>query len=213
MNTETDSITQSKHEVRAALLKKRTAMPMDLKHQKSEDICQQLIAYIEKYYPCKSISEASAPVTIGVYSSLKHEVQLTTFLDYAYSKNFRICFPCMHTEFVDGLPFSMRSVSRETLHRETACFVTSPIKNIAPDDPLLTNFELVKPEVFDVIIVPLVGFDQNKKRLGYGGGNYDRYLERISKSCHIIGVAFDEQYVEHVPCDAHDVSLPIIITA
>ena len=50
-------------------------------------------------------------------------------------------------------------------------------------------------------------------RLGYGGGCYDRYLPTLSPACQIIGIAFDEQRVDHVPTDAHDLPLPHIISA
>ena len=50
-------------------------------------------------------------------------------------------------------------------------------------------------------------------RLGYGGGCYDRYLPTISPACQIIGIAFDEQRVDHVPTDTHDLPLPHIISA
>ena len=48
---------------------------------------------------------------------------------------------------------------------------------------------------------------------GYGGGCYDRYLPMLSPACQIIGIAFDEQRVDHVPTDAHDLPLPHIISA
>ncbi|MFR9006770.1 MAG: 5-formyltetrahydrofolate cyclo-ligase [Collinsella aerofaciens] len=68
-------------------------------------------------------------------------------------------------------------------------------------------------DVLDMIIVPLVAFDQTGARLGYGGGCYDRYLPTLSATCQIIGIAFDEQRVNHVPTNAHDLPLPHIISA
>ena len=42
---------------------------------------------------------------------------------------------------------------------------------------------------------------------------YDRYLPMLSPACQIIGIAFDEQRVDRVPTDAHDLPLPHIISA
>ena len=56
-------------------------------------------------------------------------------------------------------------------------------------------------------------FDRTGARLGYGGGCYDRYLPTLSPACQVIGIAFDEQRVDHVPTDAHDLSLPNIVSA
>ena len=74
-------------------------------------------------------------------------------------------------------------------------------------------FPIVPADVLDMIIVPLVAFDQTGARLGYGGGCYDRYLPTLSATCQIIGIAFDEQRVNHVPTNAHDLPLPHIVSA
>lgn len=62
----------------------------------------------------------------------------------------------------------------------------------------------------DVIIVPLLGFDLNRNRLGYGGGYYDRYLSDYEGLK--IGVAFDIQQLDHIETNKNDVPLDIIIT-
>lgn len=75
------------------------------------------------------------------------------------------------------------------------------------------RFPIVPAEALDMIVVPLVAFDRTGTRLGYGGGCYDRYLPMLSATCQIIGIAFDEQRVGHVPTDAHDLPLPHIVSA
>ena len=67
-----------------------------------------------------------------------------------------------------------------------------------------SRFPIVPADALDMIVVPLVAFDRTGARLGYGGGCYDRYLPTLSTSCHIIGIAFEEQRVDRVPADAHD---------
>ncbi len=66
----------------------------------------------------------------------------------------------------------------------------------------------------DVLIVPLVGFDKNKFRLGYGGGFYDRYISKISKHKKVltIGFAFSFQELKKVPREKHDQKLNFILT-
>ena len=58
----------------------------------------------------------------------------------------------------------------------------------------------VKKVFPDVLIVPLVGFDKKKFRLGYGGGFYDRYIFRVSKFKKIltIGFAFSFQEIKNI---------------
>jgi 5-formyltetrahydrofolate cyclo-ligase len=63
----------------------------------------------------------------------------------------------------------------------------------------------------DVVIVPGVAFDQHKNRLGRGGGYYDRFLKSLPQDTPTIGLAFDFQIVEHLPCDTHDVCVSHLI--
>ena len=66
----------------------------------------------------------------------------------------------------------------------------------------------------DILFVPLVAYDNYKYRLGYGGGYYDRYIEKISKIKKIltIGLAFSSQKVNKLPIDNHDKKLDFILT-
>ena len=66
----------------------------------------------------------------------------------------------------------------------------------------------------DLILVPLVGFDKNKLRLGYGGGYYDRYIEKVGKLKKIktVGLSFSFQEIEKLPVNKFDKKLDFIIT-
>ena len=66
----------------------------------------------------------------------------------------------------------------------------------------------------EVLIIPMVAFDRNGGRLGYGGGFYDRTLEYL-RSRHAtlaIGFAYSEQEFENLPLESTDQKLDIIIT-
>lgn len=69
-----------------------------------------------------------------------------------------------------------------------------------------------EPDVkFDVIIVPMLGFDGKLQRVGYGGGYYDRFLANQSQA-QKIGVCFEAGKVAQIPAETHDVPLDKIIT-
>lgn len=57
----------------------------------------------------------------------------------------------------------------------------------------------------DLVIVPGVGFDVEGKRLGYGKGFYDRFLERLNS--YRLGLAWDFQRVQALPVETHDISM------
>ena len=66
----------------------------------------------------------------------------------------------------------------------------------------------------DVLLVPLVAFNKYKYRLGYGGGYYDRYIQKIKKikKILIIGMAFSFQEVKILPTNKYDKKLDFIFT-
>ena len=76
--------------------------------------------------------------------------------------------------------------------------------------------EPVSSKVFypDILLVPLVAYDSRLNRLGYGGGYYDRYIEKIEKIKKVtkIGLAFSFQRISSIPIDQYDKKLNFIVT-
>ena len=66
----------------------------------------------------------------------------------------------------------------------------------------------------DILLVPLVAYDKNLNRVGYGGGFYDRYIKIIKKYKKVItiGLAYSFQKVNKIPVNKNDIKLDIIIT-
>ena len=68
----------------------------------------------------------------------------------------------------------------------------------------------ISPEELDVILVPMVAFDERLHRLGHGKGYYDRFLK--DTKAFKIGIAYEIQKKEDIPIDEGDVSMDIIVT-
>jgi len=87
-------------------------------------------------------------------------------------------------------------------------------------DPLRINkYGIPEPEIKnivypDILLIPLVAFDKNLNRLGYGGGYYDRLIEKLSKKKKIIkiGLALSIQEIDKVPINVYDQKLDYIVT-
>ncbi len=87
-----------------------------------------------------------------------------------------------------------------------------------PGDPLevdaagcpapLPLAEVLKP---DLILTPLLAFDDFGGRLGQGGGHYDRTFASISQALRI-GLAYSGQRVERLPVEPHDIALHGVLT-
>lgn len=81
--------------------------------------------------------------------------------------------------------------------------------------PIPEPLELTGEERFDVVIVPLAGFDRRGGRIGFGKGWYDRFFDALSiKGIYPvrIGLAFDCQEVPSVPSDPWDQRLDVVVT-
>ena len=67
----------------------------------------------------------------------------------------------------------------------------------------------------DLIIVPGVAFTKDGKRLGHGGGYYDRYIRdyiKQGRKPHIIGIAFNEQICKEIPTNDLDYQMDLVLT-
>ncbi len=88
------------------------------------------------------------------------------------------------------------------------------------NEPLVINkFGIPEPiskkvKYPDILLVPLVAFDKNLNRIGYGGGFYDRYINKIRKRKKVltIGFAYSFQKVKKIPTNNYDIGLDFIIT-
>ena len=75
------------------------------------------------------------------------------------------------------------------------------------------DFQEVMPEAIDMVLVPMLGFDRHKHRLGYGRGYYDRFLSRTRRDCLKVGLCLELCRCEKaLPSTESDVALDWIIT-
>ena len=133
---------------------------------------------------------------IGGYYPVNFEVDDLMLLEKFEKKNFNISLPVVKKNF--QMDFYKWSFS----------------------DPLKVNkYGIPEPEIKsivypDILLVPLVAFDKNLNRLGYGGGYYDRLMKRLSKKKNIIkiGLALSFQKIDKVPINAYDQKLDYIVT-
>lgn len=193
----------SKQELRRELIRRRDAIPAEARRKKSQEICRELWA----------LAENSRARTIAVYAAMGSEAQLDPFIARAYKRGACLTFPAMLPVEQDGQRMQMHAVPFADFKSGVAPFISNPVQPFAPVPPEQERFATVAPPEIDLIVVPLVGFDAQGQRLGYGGGCYDRYLPALSTSCKTVGVAFAEQQVKTVPHDAYDIPLPRIISA
>lgn len=195
-----------KAELRRAVIARRDAIELDVRAAKSAAVCARLVELLE-------CADTAAPRTVAVYAAMGSEVDPAAFAVAADARGWQVAYPCMLST-ADAASCCQRMCMRAVTAGDvdTAPFIAHPTRAFPATDVDSIRFPIVPAETLGMVVVPLVAFDQTGARLGYGGGCYDRYLPTVSASCQIIGIAFDEQRVEHVPTDAHDLPLPNIIS-
>ena len=137
-------------------------------------------------------------ITIGGYYPSNYEVNILKFIEEASKKKFKITLPVIKS----SNKMSYKSwVFKEPLYVNQFGILEpkNSIKEIIPD----------------LIMVPLVAFDNRLNRIGYGKGYYDRSLRKISKikkNAISLGIAYSFQKCQKVPVNKHDFKLDCIFT-
>lgn len=196
-----------KAELRRAVIARRDVIEPDVRAAKSAAVCARLVELLEHVGP-------EAPRTVAVYAAMGSEVNPAAFAVAAAGHGWQVAYPCMLSAAdaaVCGQRMCMRVVAAGDVG--AAPFVAYPTRAFAATDIASDRFPIVPAETLGMVVVPLVAFDRTGARLGYGGGCYDRYLPTVSASCQIVGIAYDEQRVDHIPTDVHDLPLPNIVSA
>lgn len=136
-----------------------------------------------------------APDTIvGGYHALPDEADPALLLERLVELGCHVAFPRVVGK---GLPLEFRQVPDGEVLAPGAFGIHEP----------LDTWPRVIPQV---LLVPLLAFDPQGTRLGYGGGFYDRTLALLNVPA--IGIAYAGQQVPSIPQDAHDRTLALVLT-
>lgn len=145
-----------------------------------------------------AMPEVASAGAVLVYASLPEEVGTATLIAALIAAGRVVAVPrvCGPREM--------------TLHRITSLDELVPGTCEIPEPD--SGSDPLPPETFDVVIVPGVAFDRSCRRIGFGGGYYDALLPRLRRGAFTIGLAFDEQLFDDIPCEDHDLPLDALVT-
>tara|TARA_Y100000991_G_C21851378_1_gene296818 strand:+ start:129 stop:716 length:588 start_codon:yes stop_codon:yes gene_type:complete len=141
--------------------------------------------------------------TASLYYPISNEIEPFQFVKYFEDKNIIMGMPV-----VDIIKKSMlfRKWSPKDKLR------VGPLGNLEPT----CDKDIILPQI---MIVPMLMFDRELSRLGYGGGYYDKsifnlkkYFQKEKKFFITIGLTYSEQEIEKIPYENHDMNLDYIIT-
>ena len=170
-----------KDSIRNQIKNKRNNMSAELVQKLSLKVINNL----------KSVNAVFKNNKFLVYNSFKNEVETNELIKHLESLNKVIAYPIIRNgELLAGKVVGSEFIDGEYGIREPKSY------------DIVNNIE--------VVIVPLVACDENKNRIGFGKGYYDKYLQ--NKSLLKVGLSYDFQVVKTIQSSKFDIPLDIIIT-
>ena len=170
----------NKDEIRRTMREQRRALTPDERTAASEVICAKLAAL-------------NFHSSIAVYLASPQEIDLSPFIRKMLAMGAKVVAPRWNGETYElavlkGL--------------DDAHLCKGPLGILEP-----AAAEIVSPKEVGAWLVPGLAFTRNGKRLGYGGGWYDRLLAEASKDAVKLGIAYAFQVVDDLPSESHDILL------
>lgn len=181
----------SRSELRTTLRQRRRALSADQQVSAGEMLCDILSAR----------TELTDSRHVAIYIANDGEINPEALRDFLWNAGKQCYLPVIGESnnllFIEYLPDTPLVLNRFGI-----------------PEPSLQSARLISPEKLDVVFVPLTGFDEAGRRLGMGGGFYDRTFAftRTAKKPMLIGLAHECQKVESIPVENWDIAMSGIAT-
>lgn len=136
---------------------------------------------------------------VSVYYPIGHEIDPSPIVEGLWSKGITVCLPIIQQ--------GRRELVFAEWRRDSK-LVQASFGTFEPEEQAHT----IAP---DILIIPLLAFDQHGNRMGYGQGHYDETLSglRAQKTVLAVGLAYAEQAVLlALPTEPHDQRLDLVVT-
>ncbi|SFE78310.1 5-formyltetrahydrofolate cyclo-ligase [Nitrosomonas sp. Nm166] len=180
-----DNLLEWKKHQRKQLITAREALPADVHQQWSEAISGLLKQGLSKLQK----------MTIGIYWPFRGEYDPRLIAEYFIRQGASLALPEVIGKHQ---PLCFREWLPDTPMKEGAYGIPVPAETRAV--------------MLDAVIIPMVGFDQQGYRLGYGSGYFDRTLATYYPQPLTIGIAFEMQRLENLYPQPHDIAMHYIVT-
>ena len=180
----------NKQHIRKELLKRRNTLPEEQRQKYSKIITAQVF----------SLNQYIHADILLIYASYRSEVSTYKIIEHALNTNKKVFCPKVLSS---GIMEFYEITSLED--------IVLGYKDIP--EPKTTEFPFPNAVTLNTLmIMPLVGFDDKKNRLGYGGGFYDRYLQRFP-DMKPIALAYEcQKYESEITVEATDIKPALILT-
>jgi 5-formyltetrahydrofolate cyclo-ligase len=177
-----------KKHIRKEHLERRFLMTPKEYQLRSESICSRLIALSEV------VNAQSVHVFLPISS--KMEPNIMGFIEHLLDTGKKVVVPIADA--------NTRNMKHSQLFKDSKFIVG------AWGEPIPQQPRWIETDRYDLIILPMLAVDPRGYRLGYGKGYYDQFLSNVSGRA--VGVCYDDERIESVPTESHDLPVESIIT-
>ena len=190
------SATDEKEAIRREMRRRRKAVSREARAEVSRKICEQLLA-------------EDLGASVAVYLASPDEIDLTDFILGSLSRGVRVFAPRWTGETYELA--ELRGLSPSDLcpgpHGILEPRVPAPLGTDPSDVFIKMNKSVGTGLIPATWIVPGLAFSRDGRRIGYGGGWYDRLLKGARPDADVIGVAYSFQVLEDLPMETHDICI------
>jgi len=189
--------------LRRQVLEARRALP-------SGEVAARSAVIHQRFWELDCVRDCD--LLLSYVAALENEVETLPLLHEAVGRGIRVLAPvCAPGGQMSWAPLAPDA--EPSLPQLDACLVRTPRGLLEPSAPPLPEL----PEGNHVICVtPGIVFAPSGRRIGYGGGYYDRFLpelrRRYGTSACAVGLAFELQVAPHLPREDHDVPVDLVLT-
>ncbi|GAB3980555.1 5-formyltetrahydrofolate cyclo-ligase [Spirosoma terrae] len=184
----------TKAELRRQFLSQRKALPKEAIEAKSQQICQLFLG--QEWVKPQS--------TIHTFLPISRQNEVNTW-------------PIVHRLWQEFPQVQVAVSVTDTEAYQLTHYVLTPDSILVENrwkilEPLAEGALPISTRTIDIVLVPLLAFDQTGHRVGYGAGFYDRFLADCRPDCLKIGVSLFEPIVQIDDTDETDIALDVCIT-
>jgi 5-formyltetrahydrofolate cyclo-ligase len=176
---------RAKRRVRNAVRAERDAVPSDIRTDRAERVVDRFL----------DLPEVRRARTVMLFSSFGSEVPTGSLIERLHTRGVMVALPRIEGTALVPIPYAPGDPTTTTTFG-----AEEPVGGIPLD-----------PSSIDVVGVPGVAFDRGGRRIGYGGGYYDRFLRGLP--AFTVGLAFGLQVLdEDIPAGRFDLPVDAIVT-
>ena len=188
-----ENAARTKSDIRRAMRSRRREVGQSEREERSAEICRAIWARADVQVA------VAAKRPFAVYLANADEIDLAPLIERLWEEGVTVAVPYMNAE---RRTYRLAIYTSATTLIEGAHGIREPaeVYEIAPED-------------IGVWIVPGLAFTRNGKRIGYGGGWYDRYLAAAASDAIALAVAYTFQLLDDLPSAAYDRRVTAVVTA